>query len=321
MSLAFWAKFAVAVCVAAFAVTAEAQPSDAFPERLRAAKEQIPIVVLVPQEGLKVEYVPELTTRYTGARDDGLFGNIVARLLDQTRRKQLDKKAEPFGDSLATFDVAALAMDTTRQAFAVEAWLAKDNPVSWQDRLPVPLPATGLAAMTYEYAISPDHTRIFAGCSLRILVADAANASNSKRKWQEANLVYKSDNHASAEFVGLPKDKAARVAILQADQGAMLRQYIDEAMRTCAMLTVKRSRMEQTELDRRRSGKKVTVTTQRNYQIQGWPIEGAEALTQGSYGMLGIGKTFVERGANGVLLLEVATGGLFHHRVIQFTDR
>lgn len=256
---------------------------------------------------MRAQYVPENTFRVAGTR--GILERLLAREREKRDRRTAVGRGERLGEALGGFDVRALAVESTREAFAKLPGfrLATGPAIDGPEALQSAGPAARQAVIAYEYAVHASYTNVFVGCTLSVGGTDADPAA----RWSGGGSRYNGFSYAMVETAGLPKDKAARQEAYAANGAARLKNDLARAFATCARVAVRQAGFDASEVAALRAGPKVTLTTATNQQEQGWLVEGRENLEGGSYGALGIGKTFVRPGTPGALLLS-AGGHLYH---------
>ena len=306
-----WGVGVAAVLLAILSVSARAEPAEVMPDDLRDPANTVELFVAVPQQQLKAQYVPEQT--FQVARTPGILAFLIERELEKGGRRAALRRGERLDEALNGFDIDALAVAATREAFEERSSfrLASDEVLENPAILQAAPSGTRQAVLTYEYAMHASYTGVFVGCTLR-LPGDQADPTV---RWTTENLRYKGFSYAMVELAALPKDKAARQDVYAENNAARLKDSLTRAFSTCAGMAARQAALTSADLEAIRSGPKVTLTTLTNQQEQGWLIEGRDNLMAGTFGPLGIGKTFVREGTPGALMLSAA-GHLYHLRRI-----
>jgi hypothetical protein len=280
---------------------------DSLPTEVRETAEPLDLLIVIPQRGMRVQYMSPLNSNSV-VNFYGPIGGLIAGALERRERESLRKQGLPFDGPLAGFDVGALAMASTRAVFAQTSWLRASDAKLATDRSTSSDLRVGQAVLTYEYSIDPPNSRIFVTCQLQIGGTDAATG------WEQSNLRYSSASEASIEFQGGPPSKQARFAMLTANQGARLRQHIGEAFHSCARLTLRRAEMSAEHVAELRTRRESSIMIKSGLpQLGGWIVDGAENTVRGKYGLIGAGRTFTAPDTSGVTLLR--GHGLWHNRV------
>lgn len=310
MSCRVWGSVGIALACAALLLpdSSLAKRYDGLPAEVRETAEPLDLLVVIPQQGLQVQY-SETLTPVTFDNFGGPIGTLISGILARRELAGLRKKARAFDGSLTGFDVNALAMDSTRAAFAGTSWLrSADAKLAPSDMTMSDL-RLGQATLTYEYAVDPSSWRVFVACALKIGGTDPATG------WESENLRFSHVFVASIEWEGGASSKKARFATLTANNGERLRSYLAESFRTCAQLAKRRSEMSAEQMTQIRARPTTTITFKTGFpqQFEGWQVGERDGTVRGKYGMLGIGKTFTAPGTSGVLLLR--DHGLWHNRV------
>lgn len=308
-ALLHWCVPVAAMLLAIVSAPARAEPAETMPGDLRDASNPVELFVAVPQQQLKAQYVPEHAFRV--ARTPGILAFLIERELEKGDRRAALRRGERLDAALAGFDIGALAVASTREAFDGRSpfRLASDAVLENPAALQAAPSGARQAVLAYEYAVHASYTSVFVGCTLR-LPGDQADPAE---RWATANLRYKGFSYAMFELAGLPNDKVARQDVYAENNAARLKDSLSRAFAACAGMAVRQASLTAADLAAIRSGPKLTLTTLTNQQEQGWLIEGRENLMAGTFGPLGIGKTFVREGTPGALLLSGA-GHLYHLR-------
>jgi hypothetical protein len=300
---------AIAAVAVLVALPARAAPAEVLPDALRDPAAPVELFVAVPQQQLRAQYVPEHAFRV--ARTPGILAYLIEREIEKGDRRSALRRGERLDAALAGFDLGGLALASTREAFAGLSWfrLASDRVLENPAAIQTGQAGMRQAVIAYEYAVHASYTNVFVGCTLRVAGDDADPA----QRWSDAGLRYRGFSYAMVEVAGLPKDKVGRQDVYAAGDAARLKADLGRAFATCAQMAVRQARFTAADLAMLRASPKVTLTTLTNQQELGWLVEGRENLMAGTYGPLGIGKTFVRDGTPGALLLSGA-GHLYHLR-------
>lgn len=286
---------------------AAAKLYDSLPTQVRDTAEPLDLLVVIPQRGMRVQYMSEMNTGPV-LNLDGPIGGLIAGMLARRERESLRRKGLAFEEPLAGFDIGALAMASVRAAFSDTSWLRAGDARLATDQFTSSDLRVGQAVLTYEYSVEPSNARVYVTCGLQIGGTDPATG------WKAPNLRYSSVSEASIEFDAGSLSKEQRLAMLSANNGERLRRYLDEAFHDCARLTLRRSQMSAEQVADIRKSKQIVITLRKSgTQLGGWVVDGAGNTTPGKYGLLGISKTFTAHDTSGVVLL--GGYGLWHNRV------
>ena len=312
----------IAICLMTLAVfgnvpqgrASETSNIGVIPEELRKAARPIELSVFVPQDGMRVQYVPELNPRPWV--NEGLIGNMIQRALNGQAKKAAITRGKVFAPGMGDLNVSELALRATRDAFSCIPWLK----VGGIQTIEATQETASIrrASLIFEYAIDPAFHRVFAGCTLHITRPREATDSKEKTPKPADVTIYQGINQSAIDVVGLPSDKRARLAYFAQSQEMHLKSYLTDAMIRCATLAARGTEFGSAEVQALRTRKMTTITTQDNTQFQGWLIEGQENLVDGIFGPFGIKKTFIRAGTRGTLIWDAApAAGLMELRTVQ----
>lgn len=290
------------------ACSAEVSPSETVPSSILNGSEAIDFTVVVPYD-LVIEYVPQFTAAFPVDKSQhqregmlGVVGILIDGALDRAARHSSIRKGQELSEYVADLELDKLAANAAQRAFKDVAWLRQaqlptSRSVEMQNR-------DTHAAILFEFGVLPTFDRVVVGCSLILEKGGSVSSINADARKPNSDIIFRADQQSTTEILGMSGDQASRRVELTADGGSRLKELLARNADSCASNAVRRALFSDAQLADLRMQSKTTVSTRRNQQFRGWILEGATNLVPGKAGALGISKTFVAAGTDGVLLLD-----------------
>lgn len=222
-----------AACASLAAPAVAAKPVRVLTEETRAAVPAGAVHVLVAQSEVASDINPSNIAVYTGG---GLLGGLLAAHQNAERAKKAERLIAPIREALGTVDADALAIDTTKAAFASVPWL-QAAPVEFSKDTS-PLGKSGLLDkaggpqgmfVQYTYDFSPDFSSIRVVALVEVAYKAVAAKKKPESRFSPKRLAYARSVTSIVSIPGATDDKEANAALWVANGGEPARNGLNLA--------------------------------------------------------------------------------------------
>lgn len=212
------------------AATAAAQPATGQNAPVAGGRS---LRVLVAQSEIKSDINPSNVAVATGG---GLLGGLIGAAVDSARAKKAERLITPVRTGLAGVDADALAIETSKTAFANAQWNKAAEPNFSKDSSPAGKSAyldsnadAETAFVEYSYDISPTFDAVRVVQNIQVAAKSVPSASKPEKRLDAKNLVYSGTVVSVVLLPGATKDEDANAALWAADNGKLAREAIEQA--------------------------------------------------------------------------------------------